>query len=188
MLVIIRLNYWNRMTFYYFGVLPIKTPFIALEIEIGHYRNIGSIVSLALLVYRTPMTDHNHTAGESHIDPLAEENSELENFGEENKNNDVVAKVATIAVIGVGAALIATELIPGMLIGLAAAFLPGLGPKLRPMFKSTVRAGYAAVQKTREVVAEASESMEDVVAEAKADHESKAEKSTPPPAESHATN
>jgi hypothetical protein len=79
----------------------------------------------------------------------------------------------------VGVALISTELIPGMLIGLAAAFLPGMGPKLRPLLKSTVRAGYSAVQKTRELVAEASEQMQDAVAEARAEHESKAEQAAP---------
>jgi hypothetical protein len=121
------------------------------------------------------MKDHTHTAPNGHVDDLAEESPELENFGEEPKGNDIVAKAATIAVVGVGVALISTELIPGMLIGLAAAFLPGVGPKLKPLLKSTVRAGYSAVQKTRELVAEASEQMQDVVAEARADHASKTE-------------
>ena len=122
------------------------------------------------------MKDHRtQTSSNGHVDDLAQENPELESFGEEVKSNDVVAKAATIAVVGVGVALISTELIPGMLIGLAAAFLPGMGPKLRPLLKSTVRAGYSAVQKTRELVAEASEQMQDAVAEARAEHESKAE-------------
>jgi hypothetical protein len=89
---------------------------------------------------------------------------------DEVSNNDAVGKIATIAVIGVGAALISAELIPGMLIGLAAAFIPGLGPKMRPLIKSTIRAGYAAVQKTKEMVAEASEQVQDVVAEARTEH------------------
>jgi Protein of unknown function (DUF5132) len=85
-------------------------------------------------------------------------------------NNDMVGKIATIAVIGVGAALISAELIPGMLIGIAAAFIPGMGPKMRPLLKSTIRAGYSAVKKTREMVAEASEQMQDVMAEARSEH------------------
>jgi hypothetical protein len=125
------------------------------------------------------MKDHTQTATNGHVDDLAQEGPELENFGEEVKSNDIVAKAATIAVVGVGVALISTELIPGMLIGLAAAFLPGMGPKLRPLLKSTVRAGYSAVQKTRELVAEATEQMQDAVAEARADHASKAEQSSP---------
>jgi hypothetical protein len=85
------------------------------------------------------------------------------------KNDDIVAKAATIAVVGVGVALISTELIPGMLIGVAAAFLPGIGPKMRPFLKSTVKAGYSAVRKTREMMAEASEQVQDMLAEAKAE-------------------
>jgi hypothetical protein len=120
------------------------------------------------------MTDHNQTAN-GHVDDLAQENPEIENFGEEVKSNDVVAKAATIVVVGAGVALISAELLPGMLIGVGAAFLPGIGPKLRPMFKSTVRAGYSAMQKTKEMMAEATEQMHDMVAEAKADHAAKAE-------------
>jgi hypothetical protein len=96
-------------------------------------------------------------------------NGDSETFGEV-KNNDVAAKAATIAVVGVGVALISAELLPGMLIGVAAAFLPGIGPKLRPVFKATVRAGYSAVRKTREVVAEAGEQIQDIVAEAKSEN------------------
>jgi hypothetical protein len=128
------------------------------------------------------MKDNSQTAANGHADDLAQENPELENFGEETKtnDNDIVAKAATIAVVGVGVALISTELIPGMLIGLAAAFLPGIGPKMKPLLKSTVRAGYAAVQKTREIVAEASEQMQDAVAEARAEHSAKAEQPSGP--------
>lgn len=102
------------------------------------------------------MPDHDH-------EPVPEQLDEV-------SNNDAVGKIATIAVIGVGAALISAELIPGMLIGIAAAFIPGLGPKMRPFIKSTIRAGYSAVQKTKEMVAEASEQMQDVVAEARNEH------------------
>jgi hypothetical protein len=92
--------------------------------------------------------------------------TEPDHFGEV-KNNDVAAKIATIAVVGAGVALISAELLPGMLIGVAAAFLPGIGPKMRPFFKSTVRAGYSAVRKTREMVSEAGEQIQDLVAEVK---------------------
>jgi hypothetical protein len=116
------------------------------------------------------MKDHNHT-GANGQDSSALESRELEHFGQEEvKNNDIVGKAATIVVVGVGVALISTELIPGMIIGVAAALLPGIGPKLKPLFKSTVKASYAAIRKTREMVAEASEQVQDVVAEARADH------------------
>jgi Protein of unknown function (DUF5132) len=112
---------------------------------------------------RTTVNNHPEIEHETEAEPMPEQLDEV-------TNSDAVGKIATIAVIGVGAALISAELIPGMLIGLAAAFVPGLGPKLRPMIKSTIRAGYAAVHKTREMVAEASEQMQDVVAEARSEH------------------
>ena len=87
----------------------------------------------------------------------------------ETKSDDMVAKAATIAVVGVGVALISSELLPGMLIGVAAALLPGIGPKMRPFLKSTVKAGYAAVRKTREMIAEAGEQVQDMIAEVKAE-------------------
>jgi hypothetical protein len=125
------------------------------------------------------MADHHETVPNGHVEVLTPEAEQLDQLGE-TKNSDIVGKAATIAVIGVGVALISAELIPGMIIGVAAAFLPGIGPKLKPLFKSTVRAGYSAMRKTREMMAEASEQMQDVVAEARADHEAKAE---PAPAE-----
>ena len=87
----------------------------------------------------------------------------------EAKSDDLVAKAATIAVVGVGVALISSELLPGMLIGVAAALLPGIGPKLRPFLKSTVKAGFTAVRKTREMLAEAGEQVQDMIAEVKAE-------------------
>jgi hypothetical protein len=87
----------------------------------------------------------------------------------EVKNNDVVAKAATIAVIGVAAAIVSAELIPGMIIGVCAAFIPGMSKNFRPWFKSTVKASYTAARKTREMFAEAGEQIQDMVAEAKAE-------------------
>ncbi len=110
-------------------------------------------------------TNHHH-----HEEAEAIETEPLPEPLDEVSNNDIVGKVATIAVIGVGAALISAELIPGMLIGVAAAFLPGLGPKMRPLLKSTIRAGYSAAKKTKEMFAEASEQMQDVMAEARSEH------------------
>ena len=103
-----------------------------------------------------------------HEDTFAPTADAADGFGDV-KNDDIVAKAATIAVVGVGVALISAELIPGMLIGVAAAFLPGIGPKMRPFLKNTVKAGYSAVRKTREMMAEASEQMQDMLAEAKAE-------------------
>ncbi len=82
-------------------------------------------------------------------------------------------KALTVAAVGVAAALIEVELIPGMLLGVAAMLVPGLLPKigngLRPLLKSAVRAGYNVTNKARETVAEAGEQYQDIVAEVKAE-------------------
>ena len=90
-------------------------------------------------------------------------------------NNEMGNRIATVAAIGIGAALIEVELIPGILIGIAAMLapklVPQLGSALRPLVKSAVRAGYAMVDKGRELAAETSEQLQDIVAEVKAEHE-----------------
>jgi hypothetical protein len=83
--------------------------------------------------------------------------------------------VATAAAIVVGAALIEVELIPGLIIGAGAILLGKLFPEMssyvRPMVKGAVRAGFSMSQKVREVVAEASEQVHDLVAEVKHEQE-----------------
>jgi hypothetical protein len=88
---------------------------------------------------------------------------------EKKDNKEVIATVATIAVVGVGVALVSVELLPAVLLGAAAAIIPGMGDKWRPWFKKTVKASYSAVRKTREMVAEAGEHIQDAIAEAKTD-------------------
>lgn len=87
--------------------------------------------------------------------------------------NDIGNKIATVAVVGLGAALIEAELIPGILIGAAAMLMPNVFPKfgkaLRPLVKQTVRAGYALAGRAREGVAELNEQMQDIVAEVKSE-------------------
>jgi hypothetical protein len=86
-----------------------------------------------------------------------------------------VGSVATAAAIVVGAALIEVELIPGIIIGAGAILLsklfPQMGSYVRPAIKGAVRAGFSVVQKTREVVAEATEQVHDLVAEVKHEQE-----------------
>lgn len=83
--------------------------------------------------------------------------------------------LATAALVGVGAALIEPALIPGILIGagalLAPKLLPNVGGMLRPLVKGVVKAGYSATMAAREMVAQAGEEVEDLVAEARAEHE-----------------
>ena len=91
---------------------------------------------------------------------------------------EIVATAATIAVVAVGAALFEVALLPGLALGAAAALaprvLPNLGTAMAPMFRSSVRGVYRLGQRTREMVAEAHEHVNDIVAEANAEDRSKA--------------
>jgi hypothetical protein len=98
------------------------------------------------------------------------------------------ASVATAATIVVGAALIEAELIPGLIIGAGAILLgklfPEMGAYVRPAIKGALRAGFFMTQKAREVMAETSEQVHDLVAEVKHEQDQpKAAKNAQPKAE-----
>ena len=81
--------------------------------------------------------------------------------------------LTTGALIGV-AALIQPELLVGMAVGagiaMASNWLPDLvSGTIRPLVKTAIKAGFAAATMAREIVSEASESVEDMVAEARAE-------------------
>jgi|SRR5215471_2349919 len=90
----------------------------------------------------------------------------------------VMETVAAVAVIGIGAALIEVEWIPGILIGIGAMLvpklIPGFSDAMKPVVRTAVRGGYLATMKTRELVAEAKEQVEDLVAEVRAEQETAA--------------
>jgi len=84
--------------------------------------------------------------------------------------------LTSAALIGIGV-LIEPELLAGMAIGagivLASRWLPNLtGDLVRPVAKTAVKAGYAAVTTAREMVAEVTEEVEDMMAEARSAQES----------------
>jgi hypothetical protein len=87
---------------------------------------------------------------------------------------DVGSLLPAAALIGIGA-LIEPELLGGMLLGagavLATRALPIVGGILRPIVSTVVRAGYAAAMKANEVVSEASEDVQDMIAKARSDYE-----------------
>ena len=108
---------------------------------------------------------------------MAEDNDSQN--GVEEELGEVIEKegsgLATTLVAGVAIAVLAPELLPGMAIGVAALLAPKILPRLgfavRPLVKSAVRAGYAAAAATREMVAEAGEQVQDMVAEARAEQD-----------------
>jgi len=96
-----------------------------------------------------------------------------------DSDSTMVATVATVAVVGVGAALFEVALLPGMILGVAAmaapAALPKIGAVLNPLFRSTVRGVYKFGEKAQEVAAEMQEQVHDVIAEVKAERDAKAD-------------
>ena len=86
---------------------------------------------------------------------------------------DVGTTIATIGVIGVAAALFDVALIPGIVIGVAAAYAPkyvtNIGERLTPLFNYTVRGAYKVTRSERSAVAEAQERMHDIAAEVEAE-------------------
>jgi hypothetical protein len=79
--------------------------------------------------------------------------------------------VVTAAAIVVGAALIEVELIPGLIIGAGAILLgkviPEIGAMVRPAIKGALGVGFSMTNKARQVMAETSEQVHDLVAEVK---------------------
>ncbi len=86
---------------------------------------------------------------------------------------NVLATVAAVGVVGVGVAVFEAALLPGVVLGVAAMaapkLLPRVGSALSPVFKSTVRGIYKVGQKTKEMVAETHEQVQDIVAEVDAE-------------------
>ena len=86
---------------------------------------------------------------------------------------DLLPTVATVAVVGIGAAVFEAAILPGLVLGVAAMcvprFYPQIGSALHPLFKSTVHGAEQIRQKTREVLAEAQERVQDIVAEVDAE-------------------
>jgi Protein of unknown function (DUF5132) len=104
--------------------------------------------------------------------------SEMIDQGHADRSN-VVATVATVGIVGLGAAVFEAALLPGLVLGVAAVWLPQYFPKmgaaLNPLFRSTVRGAYKIGQKSKEMMAEAQEQVHDIVAEVHAEGDGEAD-------------
>jgi len=116
-------------------------------------------------------------AGNGQAKPAAAsetEESETEAPSRAAAEVDFLTTATTIGVVGVAAALFDVALIPGMIIGVVAAFapkyVPKLGDRLQPLFNTTVRGAYKLTRKARVAVAEAQERFNDLAAEVDAEH------------------
>jgi hypothetical protein len=106
------------------------------------------------------------------LEPVARDT--IESFEQTNEDSsEAVATIATVAVVGIGAAAFEAALLPGIILGVAAMWLPQYFPKmgetLNPLFRSTVRGVYKMGHKAREMVAEAQEQVQDIAAEVHAE-------------------
>lgn len=91
----------------------------------------------------------------------------------DSRPNEAMTVAATVGVVAVGAALFEVALLPGIALGVAAMLAPKYAPKMSaaaaPLFRSSVRGVYKFGQRTREMVAEAKEQVNDIVAEVHAE-------------------
>ena len=123
------------------------------------------------------MAKEAHATGASldgSAEPVEVPETEAVEFDSEDRG-ELVATVATVAVVGIGAAVFEAALLPGLVLGVAATsvprFFPQIGSVLQPLFRTTVRGAYHIGQKTREMVAEAQEQVQDIVAEVDAEND-----------------
>lgn len=95
-----------------------------------------------------------------------------------DNQDQIIATVAAVTVVAVGAVVFEAALLPGLALGVVAALapraFPNIGPAVAPMLRSAVRDAYRLGRRTRELVAEAQEQINDIVAEADAESRSKA--------------
>lgn len=86
--------------------------------------------------------------------------------------DEIGPQIGVGVVAAAAVALIEAELVPAVLVGVAAALLPKLVPgldiALRPLVHGAVGAGYGMYSKAQEFIAEAGEQLHDMVAEVKA--------------------
>jgi len=118
--------------------------------------------------------------GAGHADEAsaADDADDIEGQG----GDELVATAVTVGIVVIGAAIIEAALVPGIIIGVAAAWAPKYFPKwgerLEPLFHSTVRGAYKLGRKARSTVGEVQERMHDIAAEVNAEEVGKA---TAPP-------
>lgn len=117
--------------------------------------------------------------------PAAEAEPE-ETAADSSDASDFMTTATTIGAVAVVAALVDVALIPGIAIGVVAAFapkfMPKLGERLEPLFNSTVRGAYKLTRRARVAVAEAQERMNDIAAEVDAEAAAEATEPSATPA------
>jgi hypothetical protein len=126
--------------------------------------------------FNAEVREGNGSAKDASARPTKTEGSPEET--RDDRGTDIVTATATIGAIGVVVALFDVALIPGMVIGVAAAFapryVPRVGERLEPLFDRTVKGAVKLTKKARSAVAEAQERVDDIAAEVDAEEAVKA--------------
>jgi hypothetical protein len=117
---------------------------------------------------------HSHFADGHAEAPIGEDAGAADEPAAALSNRDkIVATAATVGVVGVAAVVFEAALIPGIILGVAAAlapsYVPRLGAALNPLFRSTIRGAYKLGQRTKEAASEVREQMNDIAAEVNAE-------------------
>ena len=114
--------------------------------------------------------ERGHAEGRARSEPGSNQRSEPHAV-EEVPGDALLPQLGSAVLAGVAVAAIEAELLPGLLIGVGAMLtpklVPGVGKVMRPLGKVLVRVGYEVAEKAQEIVAEASEQVQDMVAEIK---------------------
>ncbi len=86
-------------------------------------------------------------------------------------NGNGIATAITVAAVGIGALALETALLPGVVLGVAAMWLPhDVRQAFAPLARSTARGVYRIGEKTKELVADVREEIGDIVAEVEAEN------------------
>jgi hypothetical protein len=92
---------------------------------------------------------------------------------ESENRSEMVARVATVAAAGIAAAAFEATLLPGVVPGIAAIWvprhLPRIGIALNQLFRNTMRGTYKIGHNAREIVAEVLEQVRDMITEVEAE-------------------
>jgi hypothetical protein len=82
-----------------------------------------------------------------------------------------IATAVTVAAVGIGAVALETALLPGVILGVAAMWLPhDVRQAFGPLARSTARGVYRIGEKTKELIADVRKEIEDIVAEVDAEN------------------
>ena len=109
---------------------------------------------------RAVRTVHEEFSGRNTLQPL------------QDAATGVVPQLGTIALATAAAALVEAELVPAVIIGAGAALAPnllrGVGYAIRPVAKTLIRAGYGTYRTAARLASEATDEVQDMVAEVRA--------------------